>query len=169
MARADAIRALNAYYAGSISATIAHPIKKRPVKKTAVPKRKSEFDKLDRPTKRVLSHARVIASTMKPGERRYIPRQKINNGKVMIAKGSGDKFQVYSASSNKYRFNSRTNIYGINEWNGSTKSTKLTLNARYMNAGNVDKYMFKKWYGRLFSSKAGKQRYIAGKTGSMGG
>ncbi|NRO47713.1 hypothetical protein IMAU30132_00063 [Lactobacillus helveticus] len=106
---------------------------------------------------------------MKPGERRYIPRQKINNGKVMIVKGSDDKFQVYSASSNKYRFNSRTNIYGINEWNGSTKSTKLTLNARYMNAGNVDKYMFKKWYGRLFSSKAGKQRYKAGKTGSMGG
>ncbi|NRO47714.1 hypothetical protein IMAU30132_00064 [Lactobacillus helveticus] len=29
MARADAIRALNAYYAGSISATIAHPIKKK--------------------------------------------------------------------------------------------------------------------------------------------
>ncbi len=161
---------LEEYWAGSISANINHPIKKKNTtrSKTKIP-RKKKLTVSERKTQRVLSHARVLASTMKAGERKTIPRQQINGGKVMIEKGRGNDYRVYAASDNKYNVNSRKNAYGINIYKGSTDKTSVTFQARHFKMGNVDKYQFNKWHERLFTFKSGKKRYKAGKTGSMGG
>ena len=167
MANRKSIQALNAYWSGSISANIKHSVRSQTRRTRTVRPKKTSSQQ--RQTQRVLSHARVIASTMKSGQRKAIPRQRINGGKVVIEKGSGNKYRVYAASDNKFNINSRRNTYGINVYEGSTDHKGLTLKNRHFNMGNVDKYMFNKWHERLFTSKSGKQRYRAGKTGSMGG
>lgn len=63
---------LEEYWAGSISANINHPIKKKSTtrSKSKIP-RKKKLTASERKTQRVLSHARVLASTMKAGERLF--------------------------------------------------------------------------------------------------
>lgn len=160
---------LEAYWAGSISSNISHPIKKRSATRRKRKPKPPKMTQHERKTQRVLGHARVIASTMKPYQKKAIPRQRINGGKVVIEKGPGSKYRVYAASDNKYNVNSRTNAYGINVYEGSTDHKGVKFLSRTLNMGNVDKYEFNKWHKRLFTFKSGKQRYRAGKTGSMGG
>lgn len=57
----------------------------------------------ERKKQRILHHASSVASTMKNGQRKFIPRQKVNGGKVMIEKASGDKFKVYMASDKRFQ------------------------------------------------------------------
>lgn len=162
--------ALEDYWAGSISANINHPIRrKNATRSRARTTRKPKPTTSERKTQRVLSHARVLASTMKAGERKFIPRQQINGGKVMIEKGPGTDYRVYAASDNKYNVNSRKNAYGINVYKGSTDKKGVTFQTRHFKMGNVDRYIFDKMHTRLFTFKSGKKSYRAGKTGSMGG
>ena len=167
MASKEAIQALNAYWSGSISADVRHSVKSRA--KRAKATRIKKISPQERQTQRVLGHARVIASTMKQGQRKAIPRQRINGGKVIIEKGSGSKYRVFAASENKYNVNGRKKAYGLNVYEGSIAHKVLPLKNRHLSIVYVDKYLFNKWHDRLFTFKSGKQKYRAGKTGSMGG
>ena len=75
----------------------------------------------DRKTRRILGHARSMASTMKYGQRRFVPRQQVNNGKVMIEKGPNDKFKVYMFSNKSFQGSGGKKEYAIKVFNGSNK------------------------------------------------
>ncbi|MBS7524766.1 hypothetical protein LGVB_00095 [Lactobacillus gasseri] len=98
----------------------------------------------ERKKQRILHHASSVASTMKNGQRKFIPRQKVNGGKVMIEKASGDKFKVYMASDKRFQGMRGKQQYAIEVYDGSKKGIS--------NSGGVYRQgsdMFKK-YGLSF-------------------
>ena len=117
----------------------------------------------DRKTRRILGHARSMASTMKYGQRRFVPRQQVNNGKVMIEKGPNDKFKVYMFSNKSFQGSNGKKEYAIKVFNGSNKGVTDSGGAYRHNSD-----VFKKLHGKLLTFKTGKRSYKEGSTGSRG-
>lgn len=118
----------------------------------------------ERKKQRILHHASSVASTMKNGQRKFIPRQKVNGGKVMIEKASGDKFKVYMASDKRFQGMRGKQQYAIEVYDGSKKGVS--------NSGGVYRQgsdMFKKIRSKLFTYKSGRKSFKEGSTGSSGG
>lgn len=117
----------------------------------------------ERKTRRVLSHARTLASTMKTGERKFVPRQQINGGKVMVEKTENDKFNVYALSNKRFIGARGKKNYAISVFKGS--------NAGFTSGGvyHRNTYTGKKLRSKLLTFKNGKKSYKEGSTGSKGG
>ena len=105
-----------------------------------------------------------MASAMKYGQRRFVPRQQVNNGKVMVEKGSNDKFKVYMFSNKSFQGSNGKKEYAIKVFNGSNKGVTDSGGAYRHNS-----YVFKKLHSKLLTFKNGKRAYREGSTGSRGG
>jgi len=117
----------------------------------------------ERKTRRVLSHARTLASTMKKGERKFVPRQQINGGKVMVEKAENDKFNVYALSNKRFIGARGQKNYAVSVFKGS--KIGFTDGGVY----HQNTYMGKKLRSKLLTFKNGKKSYKEGSTGSKGG